>query len=67
MEFPRQNSGEYENVKDRVQLSRTLRQWRETRRANRLGEASYREVRQARKQYMAHRRHIEDMLAQGAW
>lgn len=52
-DLPRNAEGFYQDVRLRVALHRAHRDWRETRRAQRLGTASYRDVRAALK---AHRK-----------
>lgn len=51
MELPKQNGGEYEHARKRIELNKSLREWRELRRAQRLGRASYRDVHQAHRAY----------------
>ena len=67
MELPKHITPEYENVHDRVSLQRTMREWRDIRRAQRLGYASFRDVRAARKTYSKARHNMENLYAQGAW
>jgi hypothetical protein len=65
MELPKHITPDYDNVRERVTLHRSMREWRDARRAQRLGYASFRDVRAARKAYSQARHTMENLYAQG--
>lgn len=66
MEMPR-TVPEYDNANQRVSLQRSFSEYRKMRREQRLGNASYNEVRTARRTYTKARRNMEYLYAQGGW